>query len=369
MPTTINFLPPGPQELRYDEHAFERRTNCIDVHHNAPERARIVEEPEAEAFKTTGLGFIDLMRISTVHRRGNACRPIPDWSRRDSDCQEVVCRCLEARLYLDYGTGMPWADRLARIQTVINRRLPLSHQLLDSLLERQGKVRDQEIQMVDTLIVTCKRGLPALICAVLYMRYRLFWTSTAISAEIGIKPPAVRILLYRMNIIYKKWQAGLPRRSFAFSEQTEAGKERSDILRNARTYRNYRKHKEFCEEAYKHGRLPQGMPKFIPEISALRAKGIKWQAISEKFGYTLMSMRSVFYRWADPKDRAWHPVRPQCPPDWLAEVNKRHAQGQSFEEIGLSMGRNMYTVRGYYYKWRPGKKARNTTQKKQGDLR
>jgi hypothetical protein len=43
------------------------------------------------------------------------------------------------------------------------------------------------------------RGLPAIMSAVVYCYYRLGWDSTTIAEEFGIKPPHVRIVLYRLN--------------------------------------------------------------------------------------------------------------------------------------------------------------------------
>lgn len=138
-------------------------------------------------------------------RRG----PSPEWAQNNEQTTELILKFLEARFYTKCEGSN--AERRQQVEKAAASCLPQMRQALaDHVLRYNAAVKSGatekeletiaiEIQNQDTQIVLTERGVPAILSAVVYCYYRLGWDSTAIAEEFGVKPPMVRIWLYRLN--------------------------------------------------------------------------------------------------------------------------------------------------------------------------
>ena len=187
-------------EPQYDKHAF------------AGKRSKAVSATKTpEGWDTTGISFGD---FSTMHiQRRAKCKerrlPRPDWVSDNEVIQAVVLSAAERRLYLPHDG--PQDDRRARITAESERRLPALREKLKRALFRHheaatsGACPDRlqrlaiQVSGADTEIVMLERGVVGMMVAVLYMYYNLGYTSVGVAEELGIKPPAVRMILYTLH--------------------------------------------------------------------------------------------------------------------------------------------------------------------------
>jgi len=323
---TVKLLPPAPDDeaLHFDKHAHQHRTHAVVVTNKAPERARILAEEELSDFATPGISFQDLGKMSTFTRgrrspRKNYATPV--WVNSNELVQSVVCRYLEKRLYLPCGEGMPYKERIAKIQAAAEWRSKETEYLLDSMLNSKEPVPTRQIQNVDSQIVVARRGLAALVCAVVYFKYRLHYTSVQISAETGIRPPCVRIILWRLCRTYREWQAGKPYKKYS-------GVPRSYYVRKGRQ-----------------------RPLHLEALWELRfVFGLSWHRVGKVCGMNgsgTSRARGRYNRWfptvrdfrtATTEYQKWSATR-------IARLSALRKRGKTWKEIGVAM--NMSTMNAY----------------------
>jgi hypothetical protein len=160
----------------------------------------------------TRLSFQDFDGMHIQKRRKQQVRrlPTPDWAKNDVSMRALVLEALEARLYLRDSRGTD-LERMARVDQEARNRLPAKRAQLEGMLRRYNEAGAAgasaerlrkiaiEVQNVDSEIMMIERGLTALMLAVVYYYYRLGWNSVSVAEELGVKPPMVRIWLYRLN--------------------------------------------------------------------------------------------------------------------------------------------------------------------------
>jgi hypothetical protein len=181
--------------LSFDQHAF------------AGKRARPVS-------KTTGISFEDYSRMETFSHKSRAERrnETPIWARNNALLISLLVRFMENRAQIAPGTGTD-QERLERAARQRKRKLPELKRTLKKLCARYVKLRrpkrkrvlGSEIEAIDSSIVLIKRGEACVVLRCIYLYYRSELNSVAVSQEIGgIKPPAVRQLLWKLNRVWEK---------------------------------------------------------------------------------------------------------------------------------------------------------------------
>jgi hypothetical protein len=195
------------QDLRFDQFQFDGK------------RARAVS---AE----TGIAFSDYKHMHTMYRSQRVRRRSAEkiaWAFDDVTMRRVILTFLERRYAITVPAG---ASDLARVEAInfkaaankINRKLVVD-QRLDAY--RQAKedgappkrLRELEIeaQIADSRTMFDRRPVE-LTTSVVWLSYRLGMNSTQVAEQLHILPPAVRILLWRLNRVAHDLQTGRPHR-------------------------------------------------------------------------------------------------------------------------------------------------------------
>ena len=192
------------QPPAFDDHQFVKKTKAITI--------------------DSGIAWSDFDRMhkvttSAFHQRKN---PTPAWTMTDDGLKAVVLRYLEERLYIRDHSGSDEA-RMARIDGETRRLLPHKEEKLHAIMKRhyiemqagasEKRLNSLGIQITnrDSEIVLMRRGLVQVLVALVYHYYRLCWNSTDIANEFNVKPPFVRITMWRMNNIAHAMESGSSR--------------------------------------------------------------------------------------------------------------------------------------------------------------
>ena len=169
------------------------------------------------ASKETSISFEDYGRMSTRTRHRNLDRrlPTPAWALSDVWLRKLLILFLETRAQM-----RPSKDDLLTRRDIaerqIKKRLPQWNATVDTLqheyveARREGaskealKNMEVEIENLDTLIRVTQKGTLATLAAVVVLYYRMRKDSVEVAEELQLKPPHVRMLLYRLNEIWNK---------------------------------------------------------------------------------------------------------------------------------------------------------------------
>ena len=197
------------QEPRFDQHQFRRRAKAVS--------------------QETHLAFSDMDRIHIEKRKGEgevARRlPKPEWAMNDKDLRRVVLTFCEGYLYIRQPAETD-GERLKAIAERAKTVFPVKELELARLLKQfnelsQDPKADKEqlrrlailVGNRDSIIQILKRGLPALATSVAVYSYRLGHDSTTVAEQLQLKPPMVRIWLYRMNRLAQGLSASVCQRA------------------------------------------------------------------------------------------------------------------------------------------------------------
>ena len=134
--------------------------------------------------------------------------PTPEWALSDEKLRQVVIAYLEVRFYIWPQPGATYDDRIAAIRKASALRATTYREHVRTMLaayrtieaDRQQKFAT-EIQNLDTQVVLADRLVEVVLHAV-YLSYRLNYNSVQVAEATGLKPPAVRALLWRLR---KTW--------------------------------------------------------------------------------------------------------------------------------------------------------------------
>ena len=174
---------------KFDRHQFEKRPKACT----------------AESHIT----FNDYSRMHVMSKRVHKYfrGAAPEWVINDHKFREVVVRYLEQRNYIAPQPHKSYEERLAAVDAAARKNyLPRYRALLDRLVNKS--VSPVEVQNVDTKIVLEERGFAAIVVAVAYGYYRRGLNSVELANELGMKPPHVRILLYRLRAVAHQIESG-----------------------------------------------------------------------------------------------------------------------------------------------------------------
>jgi hypothetical protein len=193
--------------------------------------------------KGTDLDWRDYARMHTLSvgkqqkgRRG----AVPAWALRDESTRQVILHYLAGRFGARNSRGnlqqrLEWcskagerfaqrekehtARRIKEYRAISGQQF---HELEPEKYERlfysvlRGETSAEhlkrvelQIQNVDSQAMVSERA-PELVLAIAYFAYRLGWNSPSIAEQLGLKPPAVRQILHRLNRSAKRLQGLLP---------------------------------------------------------------------------------------------------------------------------------------------------------------
>jgi hypothetical protein len=172
--------------------------------------------------QSTGIDWADYGRMTTHRKKLESGRklPTPEWVNNNTIVREVLVLFMEERAHLvlcgKKGTMYENTLRGAREGT-LNDRLDRAHK---TMLERQRPKIEANLQRLcarwateaaekkarltilienaDTQLRIIERGA-AVFLGVLHYTYRMGMDSVAVAAELGLKPPHVRQILYRLK--------------------------------------------------------------------------------------------------------------------------------------------------------------------------
>jgi hypothetical protein len=186
------------QQPKFDEHQFVRRGKMVS--------------------SESRLAFADIKNMHICKSKVKQERRLatPEWAMHDTLLRSRVLDYLERRFYLKRNEGLSDADRLARVDAESKRRLPAMRQRLNSMQKRYHEDSKAsvaadaaylrrlsiEVQNKDTEIVMIQRGISAIVFSAVYKYYRLGWNSSQIANDLQLRPPMIRIWLYRLNRLY-----------------------------------------------------------------------------------------------------------------------------------------------------------------------
>lgn len=210
---TVTKLSPAPQEVFFQDTQFSKENLSSS---QQPIDAR----PTRNGWDSTGISFEDYDRMN-VHRRKTANvrrMETPVWAVNEKLLAEVVTTYLERRTGTTALPGAPVRERLAAAQLQLRAKSKIHSATLTRLCQRyvalknganpdpkQLRELEVEIENLDTVLRIAERGA-GLVLAAVYLYYRANFDSVGVATELGIKPPHVRTLLYRINQTWQRMQ-------------------------------------------------------------------------------------------------------------------------------------------------------------------
>lgn len=161
-----------------------------------------------------GLAFSDTERMQTSRHTTGRHQPTPEWVFSDRELAAVVLRFLEIRAGLWRKQPGSKKQRLASVVELLKERTAAQIKSLDVLCsqfvtctdEERRRLLESEIANLDTQIRIAKEPWLIAECVRIYHRERA--DSKAVAARLRLRPPHVRQLLRRLNLLYARMQTG-----------------------------------------------------------------------------------------------------------------------------------------------------------------
>jgi transposase-like protein len=359
----ITICPPGPQTEHFDDVQF-------DMRHPHAVSARYTPT----GWDSTGLSFNDYSRCHVTKRsnKGSKHRPIPQWALDDAKTKEVIIRYLEYRNYLPAATDKSYEERLATVNAAATKRI---QEFTDNLKRfyRNG-TGDTEIQNMDTKIVLERKGMHALVAAVVYFSYRLNYDSPSVYKETGVKPPHVRIILWRCNKIAKEIEQGLPHRKNQKNYRHDHSQETVDAIREARkygdtwaeiaeamgikcAYQSYGQYTADIRPLVRRRRRPvvrrrKWTPEVIAKVEICLELGLSYKRIAKRLGVETQLLRAAVWSKRKAAGEVNGPRRRIWTEDLLSQIERLHCEGLTYKAIAKKLKVNPHTLTFvvFYYK-------------------
>lgn|GEM_PF-2726948 len=217
------------QPPKFDNHQFAGRKRSVYARYTP------------QGWETSGLGFSDFSwyhhgsgagNMHTVRRKQRQERRLdtPSWAVNDGELCEVILKFCERRVLMSRNpahvaaaaAGLTQTERIDRIRQIELKRATDCERNLMGLRERwksepEARKPQLEIQIgnMDTQLRFLRLGNLAIAAGVVYLYYRLGYTSVEVAQELKIKPPHVRQILARLHnaasgVVYRspnpKWE-------------------------------------------------------------------------------------------------------------------------------------------------------------------
>jgi predicted transcriptional regulator len=146
--------------------------------------------------------------------------PTPAWALNDELLRQVIVRYVERRAYV-HNPNLPLRERLSLAAAAIKKQHPKVRAMIDRLSEEYRECKDAErrrkleieIEGLDTFLrITERDGGAAFAASVAYLYFRAGKSSVGVGDELGLKPPHVRMIIYRLNQCWDAIQNPKPKR-------------------------------------------------------------------------------------------------------------------------------------------------------------
>ncbi|MGH9737329.1 MAG: hypothetical protein ACRD4X_01925 [Candidatus Acidiferrales bacterium] len=202
LPSTAHLRPYFP------EYAFHRKTRAVS--------------------QETRIAWADYgrMHIGGKSQRNGKRDASPAWAFDDTVLRELITLFCERRVFLRWGAsyaappGTSHVERLRFAQAKEMERLAIKRQWLDRMIDEHHRAThngesakriadlEREIQNLDSDLVLTQRGIPTVVVGIVYYYFRLGMNSVEVAEQLQLRPPHVRIIVYRLKLLHKKLVAG-----------------------------------------------------------------------------------------------------------------------------------------------------------------
>jgi len=188
---TVQICPPMPAHdwEPYDAHAHYRTHN----------------RPSSEA----GVDFTDYARSMHTLRtkpRHAGRKPAP-WAYCDETLRELLLTYLEHRFYLRPAHGDDLSARLEKIESAAQKQAKPTAARLQKYVRAYRDADAVQLQNHDTRLLMTQRGHAELVASLVYLYYRVGFTSNDCADALSLKPPHCRQILARLAIMYDRFLA------------------------------------------------------------------------------------------------------------------------------------------------------------------
>jgi len=199
--------------LAFDSHQFQLRARAylVDAHYTT-----------SGDWQSNGLSWGDCASMGVhIHKLFPSRRSgAPEWAYQPAKLRELLVRYIEERAFYQQSDGREGTlpERLKKAQEKLALRRPEMIERIDSLCRKyvaQKKCRGETqavkdlaavIRNLDTLI--CFEGRVAeVVLGVVFFYWNCGLDSVEVGQRLGIHPPHVRQILYKLNKTWNKMQA------------------------------------------------------------------------------------------------------------------------------------------------------------------
>jgi hypothetical protein len=361
--------------LTFDPHQFAGR-----AHQQSPVSA----EFDGHDFQSNGISFQDYGSMHMERHKLNPGRRItaPDWIFNDTKLRAVIVGCVEARAYGGHletfkPTGTD-AERLARAQKVLAAWRPNLEARIDKLCRAfldakwSGRAADekelaQKVEEVDTQLrlIDSPAKYYAGCC---YYYWRSGLNSVETGQQLGIKPPHVRCILWRMGKIAGVLGYGAPKNNpakhrYARARTAESERDTAErfalYIRDGMTWAQARAKcgdkdptsdhnypwrrlcaKHGIEVAKHHGgsRVPILSATQVQQAVALHKQGLSYERIAKRFGVGAATLSRACGRAGHISERGLKIRANRGKTIDVKEAQRLRAEGWSDNRIGRHFG-------------------------------
>jgi len=167
---------------------------------------------------SNGLGYDEFSSMQIQRQHTNRKLPTPIWAIQDHLLRDVIVTYLEHRTRMGpRRTILPRSinKRLARVRLWLKAQAPMFSADLDVTLGKRMAAKlakaessvlkklDVRAEQLDSAIRFSANG-PELTLAIAYLYHRCEIDATGIAQMVGMKPPAVRIVLHRLRQTWER---------------------------------------------------------------------------------------------------------------------------------------------------------------------
>src|SRR5947209_18499943 len=173
--------------------------------YDAHQHYRTHHRPSAEA----GVDFTDYARgMHTTRTKSlHAGRKPAPWAYCDETLRELLITYLEHRFYIRPAPGDDLGTRLEKIEAAAKAQYEPTAARLQKYVRAYRDADAVQLQNHDTRLVMTQRGHAELVAALVYLYYRVGFTSADCADALGLKPPHVRQILARMAHTWERFVA------------------------------------------------------------------------------------------------------------------------------------------------------------------
>jgi hypothetical protein len=168
--------------------------------------------------RSSQISFDDYSRSMSTRTRKQVYErrlPTPIWSLENSSLRALLVGYLENRVGIRKPQGT-LLERRAAAEKRSKDQIPRLNERIDRLqlkyvaVKRKGRLKaklrklEQEIENLDTCVRMCRRGGLDIVAAVVVLYYRCGLNSVEVGEEVRLRPPHVRMILFRLHEVWNK---------------------------------------------------------------------------------------------------------------------------------------------------------------------